>query len=135
MKSLNDAGFNTPQMAKVNQLALKADKPLEDVIKMRTEDKMGWGKIAKELGVHPSELGHSVSSLRHELNVARKNKRADKRAGKHADKADKRMAKHADKADKRMAKHADKADKRMAKREAKAEKRMERKSKRRGRRK
>ena len=93
MKSLGDAGFNETQMAKVNQLALKSENPLDEVMKMRTEQKMGWGKIAKELNVHPSEIGKSVSSLRHKVNERRYEKKSEKRALKRSVRAERRAVK------------------------------------------
>jgi hypothetical protein len=76
---MQDAGLTRPQMAMAAQLAQTSGKPLDDVLKMRTEQKMGWGKIAKELGVKPSEIGHAVSSLRHEVNEERKEAKAEKK--------------------------------------------------------
>lgn len=69
---LRAKGFNNPQIAILSQLAQTSGKPLADVVKMREESKMGWGKIAKELGVHPSEIGQSVSSMRRELKQERR---------------------------------------------------------------
>lgn len=110
MKTLKDAGLNTPQMAKLNQLALKSGKPLEDVLKMRTEQKMGWGKISKELGVHPSEIGKAVSSLRHEMNSQRKEAKSEKRATKMAAKSERRQARQ----EKRIVKHEKRMERRAA---------------------
>jgi len=75
IKAMQDKGLTNPQMAMAAQLSQTSGKPLDDVLKMRTEDKMGWGKIAKELGVHPGEIGKSVSSMRHDLNEKRKEDR------------------------------------------------------------
>ena len=82
MKAMNDAGIKGPHLAMTAQLAASSGKPVEDIIKMRTEDKMGWGKIAKTLGVQPGEIGKSVSSLRHEANEDRKDAKADRKEAK-----------------------------------------------------
>jgi hypothetical protein len=87
MKTLTDSGLNHAQMAKAAALSSKSGKTLDEVLKMRTEQKMGWGKIAKELGVHPSEIGKGVSSLRHEMNAERKADRQAKQAEKKAEHA------------------------------------------------
>lgn len=71
-KSLVDSKLPDSEQAKVAQLAKSSGKTVDEVLKMRTEDKMGWGKIAKTLGVHPSELGKAVSDLRKEQNSERK---------------------------------------------------------------
>ena len=65
MKAMGDAGVKGPQLAMTAQLAASSGKSIDEIIKMRTDGKMGWGKIAKELGVSPSEIGQSVASLKH----------------------------------------------------------------------
>jgi hypothetical protein len=79
VKQMQDQGLTNPQLAMAAQLAQTSGKPLEDVLKMRTEQKMGWGKIAKELGVAPSEIGKSVSSLRHAVNEKRKEEKLERK--------------------------------------------------------
>jgi hypothetical protein len=75
IKTMTDKGLTRPQLAIAAQLSKSSNKPLDEILKMRTEDKMGWGKIAKELGVSPSEIGHSVSDLRHKIRDERKEER------------------------------------------------------------
>lgn len=111
-------GYNSRQMVKAAQLAKSANKPLEDIVKMRTEQKMGWGKIAKELGVHPKEIGHAVRDLRHEMKADHK---AEKEAQKEARKEEKEQ--------KREEKRAAREQKRAEKRESKEERRAEKKEK------
>lgn len=94
IKQLKDSGLSYPQMAMTSRLAEKSGKPIDEVLKMRTEQKMGWGKIAKELGVAPKEIGQSVASVRHEMN-------AEKKAEKKAEKAEKRAARAAKKESKK----------------------------------
>lgn len=96
IQGMKDQGLNYPQMAMTSALAEKSGKSIDEVIKMRTEGKMGWGKIAKELGVPPKEIGHSVSSLRHEI---RDERRAAKEAKREA-RQSKREAKRAARAEK-----------------------------------
>lgn len=73
MKSMTDAGIKGPQLAITAELAKASGKTTDEIIKMRTTDKMGWGKIAKTLGVPPSTIGQSVSALHRDL----KDKRED----------------------------------------------------------
>jgi hypothetical protein len=89
IKSMSDKGLKEKDMARVALLAEKSGKTLDEVMKMRLEDKKGWGKIAKELGVKPGEIGHAVSELRHEKREERKAERMDKKAAREAAKAEK----------------------------------------------
>lgn len=79
IKKLKDSGISFPQMAMASQLAKSSGKTIDEVLKMRTEQKMGWGKIAKELGVKPQELGHSVRDMRHAIRDERKEEKNEKR--------------------------------------------------------
>ncbi len=97
IQTMKDQGLNYPQMAMTSALAEKSGKPLEDVLKMRTEGKMGWGKIAKELGVPPKEIGQAVAAARHEIRDDRREAKEAKREARMA----KREAKRAEKAEKK----------------------------------
>jgi hypothetical protein len=85
---LRAKGLNNPQIAIVSQLAQSSGKTTDEIIKMRQEQKMGWGRIAKELGVSPREIGQSVASLRRgwseERSEARKERRRDRREERRA---------------------------------------------------
>jgi len=83
MQTLNDSKLPDSQKAQVAQLAKSSGKSIDEVLKMRTEDKMGWGKIAKTLGVHPGELGKAVSEMKRERNNARKSEK-DSKSDKHS---------------------------------------------------
>lgn len=88
MQSLNNSKLPDSQKAQVAQLAKSSGKSIDEVLKMRTEDKMGWGKIAKTLGVHPGELGKAVSEMKKERSAERKkDKDSRKESMKHEDKA------------------------------------------------
>jgi hypothetical protein len=78
VKSLNDSKLNNEHQAMAARLARSSGKTIDEVLKMRTEDKMGWGKIAKTLGVAPGELGKAVSEMNKERNAARKAEVAEK---------------------------------------------------------
>jgi hypothetical protein len=78
VKALADSKLPESEQVKVAQLAKSGGKTVDEVLKMRTEDKMGWGKIAKTLGVHPGELGRAVSDLRKEQNAERKKEKQTK---------------------------------------------------------
>lgn len=97
IQKMKDQGLNYPQMAMTSMLAEKSGKSIDDVMKMRTEEKMGWGKIAKELGVPPQEIGRSVSSLRHEIRDEKRESREAKREARMA----KKEAKRAEKAERK----------------------------------
>lgn len=66
MKAMQDKGIPPNQMAMIAELAKQSGKTTDQVLAMRVDQNMGWGKIAKELGVHPGEIGRAVSSLRSE---------------------------------------------------------------------
>lgn len=63
LKSLSDRGMNDAQITMTAQLAKSSGKSIDEIVKMRLDDKMGWGKIAKELGVPPREIGQSIASM------------------------------------------------------------------------
>lgn len=79
MKSLETAGLHGPQLAITAELVKQSGKTIDEVIQMRTTEKMGWGAIAKKLGLPPSTIGKSVSSLRHDLKEKNNEKRDEKR--------------------------------------------------------
>jgi hypothetical protein len=84
MKSLNDSNLPESQLVKVAQLSKSSGKTIDEVLAMRNEQKMGWGKIAKTLGVHPGELGRANSDLKRESRGMSKEKREGKIDGKAA---------------------------------------------------
>lgn len=101
IKTLRESGISYPQLAMASQLSKTSQKPLEEVLKMRTEQKMGWGKIAKELGVPPKEIGQSVRDFKHAIRDERKIAQADARADrkeKMGMKREERKERHAKKA-------------------------------------
>jgi len=100
-------GLNDPQMAFTAQLAKSSGKTIDEVMQMRVDQKMGWGKIAKELGVHPSELGKSVSSLR-------KERRSNERAAHRDERKAERMADRALRKEERKAARAERKEKKDA---------------------
>lgn len=83
MKALADSNLPQSQFVKVAQLAKSSGKSIDDILNMRLEQKMGWGKIAKTLGVHPSELGRAEKEIKPERNA----KHNDNRDGKKKDHA------------------------------------------------
>lgn len=109
LKALRDKGMNDSQITIAAQLAQSSNKPIDDVVKMRLEQKMGWGKIAKELGLHPSEIGKGISSMhggerkeaKMEERKAKAEMRAEERAQKRAEKQEKMAAKKEAKAEKK----------------------------------
>jgi hypothetical protein len=79
MKAMQTAGLHGPQLAIAAELAKASGKSIDQVIQMRTTEKMGWGKIAKTLGLPPGSIGQSVASLRHDLHEKREDKREEKK--------------------------------------------------------
>ncbi|MCM2281666.1 MAG: hypothetical protein NDI61_07450 [Bdellovibrionaceae bacterium] len=108
VKKMTDAGMNRPHMVMTSQLAQSSGKTIDDVMKMRLEQKMGWGKIAKELGLHPSEIGKSVSSFRHDLHDARH----EAREGRHADRKAAHEERKAERREQRELRKQERADRR-----------------------
>jgi hypothetical protein len=94
-------GLNAPHMAFTAQLAKSSGKSIDEVMKMRLEQKMGWGKIAKELGVHPREIGQSVASLRRSERAESKlDANMDKREARREDRMERKAARDTRKAEK-----------------------------------
>lgn len=54
--ALREQGFGFGQIAHVVVLAEKSGKSVEEIASLVKEDKKGIGEVAKELGVHPSEM-------------------------------------------------------------------------------
>lgn len=123
MKRLTEAKLNEPNMVRVAHFAQLSNKSIEDVLKMRNESKMGWGQIAKELNVHPSESGKAVSSLRKERNELRKKEKAEKHQQAKQEREDKKEEKRQDKESKR----AEREEKRNENKESREIKKAERK--------
>ena len=95
IKAMQDKGLKANQIAVVSQLAKSSGKSVEEVSAMRVDQKMGWGAIAKSLGVQPKEIGQSVSSL-HRKDMgreAREDRKADTKEAKAARKAERSQAK------------------------------------------
>ena len=86
------------------QVQMRAETNIEKTRKialapaaMLTEQEMGWGKIAKELGVSPSVIGQSVSSLRSEVKGEKLDKKGllkdEKKEAREARKAEREQRK------------------------------------------
>jgi len=94
---MKEQGLTYPQMAMVSRLSEKSGKPVDDIIKMRNADKMGWAEIANELGVAPKEIGRSVAALRHEVSLEKRIQRMEKREAR----MEKKETKRAERANRR----------------------------------
>lgn len=103
LKAMHDKGMNDSQITIAAQLSQSSNKPIDDILKMRLDQKMGWGKIAKELGVHPGEIGKGISSMHNgdkkEAKMEEKKDKMEARAEKRAEKKEKMEAKKEAKAD------------------------------------
>lgn len=118
-KALADSKMPDPHLAQAAELAKLSNKPVEEILKMRLEQKMGWGQIAKQLNIHPGELGKAVSSLRKEQSDERKKERDEKkRAEKEKNEADKKARE-----EKRAADKKEREEKRAAEKKEHEEKR------------
>lgn len=92
IKSYQENGLQYPQIAMAAQLAKKSGKSIDEVIKMRTENRKDWGQIAKDLGVPPEEIGKGVKEIR--ANV--RNKRMAERKARHEEQKKKLNDKNAE---------------------------------------
>ena len=111
MKTFTDAGFKGPQLAIAAELAKESGKTPEEIVKMRTTDKMGWGKIAKTLGLPASSIGQAVSSMHHDLNDKRHEQREEKKKDKEEKKEEKNDEKKEERKERREERRKDhKAD-------------------------
>lgn len=97
MKTLTDTGLSYPQLVKIAQLSKSSDKTLEEVIAMRVDQKMGWGKIAKELGLHPGELGRAVASLHRQKHEAKMESKMERHQNRRAEKMEKNLLRRQEK--------------------------------------
>ncbi len=79
IKMLQASTISHSQYDKVGRLAQASGKSIEEVLKMRTEQKMGWGKIAKTLGVDPKELGQSVADAHREDKMEKRAEKAERK--------------------------------------------------------
>jgi hypothetical protein len=61
--SNREKGFGYGEMSIAHGLSSISGTPLSRVMQMRTEQKMGWGKIAKQLGVKVSDAVHRSASV------------------------------------------------------------------------
>ena len=80
-KTNDNIGAN--EQTRISRLAELSGKTKEEILKMRTEQKMGWGAIAKALGVPPKELGQAIRDDRKEGKAQRKlekNERKEKKS-------------------------------------------------------
>lgn len=84
-----DKDLNKNDQTRIDRLAQLSGKSKEEILKMRTEQNMGWGEIAKALGIKPSELGQAIRNDRKEKNAQRKLKK-DERKDKRAEAKEKR---------------------------------------------
>ncbi len=67
---------------RISRLAELSGKSKEEISKMRTQQKMGWGAIAKALGVSPSQLGQATRDDRKEKNAQRKQEKNERKEKK-----------------------------------------------------
>jgi hypothetical protein len=118
LTGMKGQGLKGPEIAKAAELSKASGKSLDEVLKMRTEQKMGWGKIAKELGVDPGKIGHAVSDLNHERRDDRKERREERRE----DRKERR--------EERKARRESRREAREERRESRQERREERQEKR-----
>lgn len=63
IKSLQDRGISGKDAVRLADLSKLSGKTLDEVVAMRMDQKMGWGNIAKKLGVSPKEIGQSVAKV------------------------------------------------------------------------
>ncbi|MEK2644154.1 hypothetical protein [Bdellovibrio sp. BCCA] len=93
IKAMQDSKISESQYSMVGALAKESGKSVDEILKMRTEQKMGWGKIAKELGVDPKVLGQSVSSMHRQDDTEMKKERKEAREARKEERKQKREEK------------------------------------------
>jgi hypothetical protein len=95
--SLKNSGLPDSQLAVAARLFTDLPKgsttTIDDILKMRQEQHMGWGEIAKKLGVPPKEIGQAIAAEhrqneKHNDREMKDDRRADRedRADSHKDK-------------------------------------------------
>jgi hypothetical protein len=106
IKALRDQGMNSSQMTVTAAFAKASGKTTDEIAKMRLEQKMGWGKIAKELGIAPKEIGQSIASMHNhkEEKIERKEDRRKEREERKAEKKENRDLKKAERAERKHGK-------------------------------
>lgn len=99
--SLKNSGLPNPQLAMVAGMYSKLPKDstttVDDILKMRA-DHMGWGEIAKKLGLPPREIGQAVAA-EHRQNGDKQDKHHE--LADRASRRDERNAAHADRSENR----------------------------------
>jgi hypothetical protein len=109
VSSLEKSGLSGPQLAFAAEAAKASGKSIDEVLAMRTTEKMGWGEIAKKLGLPPGSLGKSVAALRHDVKANRKEAKQEKRAEKMAEREERKKAHEERKAERKAEREAAKA--------------------------
>jgi hypothetical protein len=125
MASLDKSGLSGPQLAFAAEAAKASGKTIDEVIQMRTGDKMGWGEIAKKLGLPPGSLGKSAAAVRHDMKAARSEAKQEKMKEKRAEKQaarEERKKLHEERKQERKAARESAREARKEAREAKHEK-------------
>jgi|GEM_PF-4856506 len=99
LKALHDKGMNDSQITMAAALAKESGKSIDDIVKMRLDEKMGWGKIAKELGIPPKEIGQAIAAMHNHKEeradakkdrVERRSERQEKRAERKSEREDRK---------------------------------------------
>lgn len=60
---LRNKNFKYGEMALAYGLAAESGRPVSEILDMRYDEKMGWGKIAHRLGVKVSDARHRAASV------------------------------------------------------------------------
>src|SRR5262249_42744050 len=102
MNTLKNSGLPDPQIGMVAQLAKISGKPIENIVKMKTEQDMGWGEIAKSLGVSPKEIGLSVSENKKKKDPESKITRREERRTASDERREERRARREDRRSERQ---------------------------------
>ena len=121
MKSLDASGLNYAQLSMVAILSARSGKTTDEILKMRSEQKMGWGQIAQTLGVQPGELGRGVAELRHEIHKPGSSGEGEKNRAEHSKEKAKEKIK-----EKAKERRADRQERRKDRQERRKDRRNER---------
>ena len=64
ISKLRESGISYPGIIFLGEFSLKSSYSFDQVLKLRIHDKMGWGKIAKTLGVKHSGVGSAYRQFK-----------------------------------------------------------------------
>lgn len=65
LQALRARGLDDRQITIAARFAKASRKPINEIVKMRVDEKKGWGRIADDLGVDPKDIGLKITRKVH----------------------------------------------------------------------